>query len=102
MLFRSAIFAMQHPENLETPWNKYFPSEVVFKPGPKMIEALMRPFGTKEVKDKFTKLINDFKPDVVHLGNIHSQLSPIIAEIANQHNIKVVWTMHDYKLLCPR
>ena len=97
-----AIFAMQHPENLETSWNKYFPSEVVFKPGPKMIEALMRPFGTKEVKDKFTKLINDFKPDVVHLGNIHSQLSPIIAEIANQHNIKVVWTMHDYKLLCPR
>ena len=97
-----AIFAMQHPENIESQWSDYFPSEVIFKPGPKMFEAFMRPFGTKEVERKFTKLIKDFNPDVVHLGNIHSQLSPIIAQIAKKHGIKVVWTMHDYKLLCPR
>ena len=28
-----AVFSMQHPENLETPWSKYFPSEVKFAPG---------------------------------------------------------------------
>lgn len=97
-----AIFAMQHPDTLPTPWYSYFPSEIVFKPGPKMFEAFMRPFGSKEVREKFNKLINDFKPDVVHLNNIHSQLSPIIAEIAHKKGIKVVWTLHDYKLLCPR
>jgi len=37
---------MQHPENLETPWSKYFPSEVKFAPGLGIIEALRRPFGT--------------------------------------------------------
>lgn len=47
-----AVFAMQHPDNLQTPWSKYFPSEVKFKPGIGMVEALMRPFGTKEVRRK--------------------------------------------------
>lgn len=97
-----AVFAMDYPENLESQWSKYFPSEVKFKPGMGMIEALMRPFGTREVRRKFNALLNDFHPDVVHLNNIHSQLSPVIAELAHGKGIKVVWTIHDYKLLCPR
>ena len=97
-----AHFAMQYPDNLPTQWDKYFPSEVKFSPGLGMIEAFLRPFGTKEVKRKFNKLLDDFQPDVVHLHNIHTQLSPAIAEIAHRQGIKVVWTLHDYKLLCPR
>lgn len=97
-----AIFAMQYPDNLPSKWSKYFPSEVKFKPGTGMIEAFMRPFGTKEVKRKFNALLDDFQPDVVHLNNIHSQLSPVIAELAHRRGIRVVWTLHDYKLLCPR
>lgn len=97
-----AIFAMQYPDNLPTPWSKYFPSEISFKPGLGMIEAFKRPLGTKEVKKKFNALLDNFQPDVVHLNNIHTHLSPIIAELAYQRGIKVVWTLHDYKLLCPR
>lgn len=91
-----AVFAMDYPENLKTQWSKYFPSEVKFKLGTGMIEALMRPFGTREVQRKFNALLNDFHPDVVHLNNIHSQLSPVIAEMAHERGIKVVWTLHDY------
>lgn len=97
-----AIFAMDFPKNLQTPWSKYFPSEIRFKPGIGMIEAFTRPFGTSEVRRKFNMLLDDFHPDVVHVHNIHSQLSPIIVELAHQRGIKVVWTLHDYKLLCPR
>ncbi|WP_018464792.1 glycosyltransferase [Segatella paludivivens] len=97
-----AVFAMNFPNNINTEWNKYFPSEVNFKFGLGMIEAFMRPFGTSEVMRKFAMLLNDFNPDVVHLNNIHSQLSPAIAEIAHKKGIKVIWTLHDYKLLCPR
>lgn len=97
-----AIFAMDYPDNLETPWKKYFPSEVKFKPGLGMLEAFLRPLGTNEVKRKFCALLDEFKPDVVHLNNIHTQLSPIIAELAHERGIKVVWTLHDLKLLCPR
>ena len=97
-----AFFSMEHPENLESDWAEYFPSEVKFSVGPQMIESFLRPLGTKEVRKKFTAIIEAFKPDVVHFNNIHSQLSPVIAEIAHEHGVKVVWTLHDYKLLCPR
>lgn len=97
-----AIFAMQCRDNYPSQWSKYWPMEASFKPGLKMIRGLMRPFGTKEVEKKFTRLLEDFKPDVVHVGNIHSQISPIVVKIAHERDIKVVWTIHDYKLLCPR
>ena len=90
-----AIFAMHYPENLLSEWNKYWPSQMT------SIKAFTRPFGAKEVKNKFTSLIDDFRPDVVHLNNIHTQLSPIIAEIAHERGIRVVWTLHDTKLVCP-
>ena len=96
------VFSMDYPRNIDTPWNKYFPSEVKFRLSPKIIDSFIRPFGTKEVANKYKALLDDFQPDVVHLNNIHSQLSPIIAEIAHQRGIKVIWTLHDYKLLCPR
>lgn len=97
-----AVFAMEYPENLPTDFSKYFPSEVKFKPGIGMLETLIRPFGSAETKKKFKALLDDFKPDVVHLNNIHTQLSPIMAELAKERGVKVVWTLHDYKLLCPR
>lgn len=91
-----AVFAMDYPENIETPWKQYFPQNMS-KP-----MAFTRPFGSTEVKAKFNKLLDDFKPKIVHLNNIHTHLSPIIAELAHNRGIKVVWTLHDYKLLCPR
>ncbi len=91
-----AVFAMDYPENLETPWRRYFPQNM------SKLMALTRPFGSQEVRRKFSKLLDDFRPDVVHLNNIHTQLSPVMAELAHKRGIRVVWTLHDYKLLCPR
>lgn len=91
-----AVFAMDYPENIDSNWKKYFPSNM------SKFMAFTRPFGSHEVIRKFNALLNDFKPDVVHLNNIHTQISPVIAEIAHKQGIRVVWTLHDYKLLCPR
>ncbi len=30
---KTAVFAMQYPENLPSKWSNYFPSEVKFSPG---------------------------------------------------------------------
>lgn len=91
-----AVFAMAYPDNLDTPWKRYFPQNM------SKLMAFTRPFGSVEVKAKFRKLLDDFRPDVVHLNNVHTQLSPVMAELAHGRGIKVVWTLHDYKLLCPR
>lgn len=91
-----AVYSMQYKENLPSKWSTYWPSNMT------KVDALTRPFGEKQVKKGFCRLLDDFKPDVVHLNNIHTQLSPIIAKVAHEHEIRVVWTLHDYKLLCPR
>lgn len=91
-----AVFAMDYPENMDTEWKRYFPKNMG------KVMAFTRPFGSREVKDKFNRLLDDFRPDVVHLNNIHTQLSPVLAELAHRRGIRVVWTLHDYKLLCPR
>ncbi|MCQ2214298.1 MAG: glycosyltransferase [Bacteroidales bacterium] len=90
-----AIFAMDYPENQPSEWRKYWPKNM------SKLAALTRPFGDCEVIRKFSKLLDDFAPDVIHLNNIHTQLSPVVAEIAHERGIRVVWTLHDTKLVCP-
>ena len=98
-----AFFSMQHPMNLSSPWESYFPSEVDFQSAglTKKIHAALRIFHSSEVVRNFSNLLETFHPDIVHLNNIHSQISPVIGEIAHKHNIKVIWTLHDKKLICP-
>ena len=99
-----AIFAIQHPLNLPTVYSKYFPSEINYTQNSdqSFTEKILRPFGTAEVKKNFSRLLDDFNPDIVHVNNIHSHLSPVIVMEAYKRGIPVVWTLHDYKLLCPR
>ncbi|MCL1938103.1 MAG: glycosyltransferase [Candidatus Azobacteroides sp.] len=97
-----AIFSMQHSDNWGTPYSYSFPSEVKFSFSLDLLETIRRPLGSKEVEKKFICLLHDFQPEIIHLNNIHSQISPIVAEIAYKKGLKVVWTLHDFKLLCPR
>ena len=97
-----AVFAMDHPDTADTPWRRYFPDEVNFDTKASQVRFAARSLGFGPTASRFKALLADFRPDVVHLGNIHSQLSPIIAQIAHRQGCKVVWTLHDYKLLCPR
>jgi glycosyltransferase involved in cell wall biosynthesis len=66
------------------------------------LQALRRTLGMDDVGRCFNAVLDEFKPDVVHLHNIHSYLSPVVGELAHKRGIRVVWTLHDYKLLCPR
>ncbi|MDO4510441.1 MAG: glycosyltransferase [Bacteroidales bacterium] len=97
-----AVYAMQYPETVDSPYKKYFAPEVSFAGGVKAkIQGLKRTLGLGDITASFERLLDDFQPQVVHLHNIHSYLSPVLAKIAKQRGCRVVWTMHDYKLLCP-
>ena len=90
-----AVYAMKYPENEKSEWSGYWPTNMT------KLDAFTRPFGARQVVKGFTRLMDDFKPDVVHLNNIHTQLSPVIAKIAHEKGARVVWTLHDTKLVCP-
>lgn len=90
-----AVYAMQYPENEKSEWSGYWPTNMT------KLDAFTRPFGARQVMKGFSRLMDDFKPEVVHLNNIHTQLSPVIAKIAHEKGARVVWTLHDTKLVCP-
>ena len=60
-----------------------------------------------EARKKIRKVLDDFQPDVCHLNNFTYQLTPsIILEINkwrkdNRKTCKIVFTAHDYNLVCP-
>ena len=97
-----AVFAMQYPENVDSGWNSYYASQVDFAGslGGKLCAA-KRLMGHGDIKAAFTRILDDFNPHIVHLHNIHSYLSPVLAKLAKRHGCRVVWTLHDYKLVCP-
>ena len=97
-----AIYAMDYPENIACESSKYFASQIDFSGGIKnKLQAVKRTLGMGDIKQSFKKMLDDFCPDIVHLQNIHSYLSPVLAKMAKDRGCKVVWTLHDYKLLCP-
>ena len=96
------VFAMSYPENVETGYNDSYASEVDFSGGVgAKVAAMKRIFGKGDIVYSFKKVLTDFRPEVVHLHNVHSYLSPVVGELAHKFGAKVVWTLHDYKLVCP-
>ncbi len=70
----------------------------------KGLERLLYPFRiiySLEAKRKIMKVIDSFKPDIVHMNNINFQLTPSIIYGAKKRKIPVVQTVHDYQMICP-
>lgn len=62
---------------------------------------------SKDARVQIRKVLDDFQPDVCHINNFNYQLTPsIILEIhkwseETKHKCKIVFTAHDYQLICP-
>ena len=54
-----------------------------------------------EAAKKIGKVLDSFKPDVVHMNNINFQLTPSIIYAIKKRNIPLVQTVHDYQMICP-
>ena len=96
-------FGMQHPlNNKELPGHCFFPSEVDFSSFKGIsVEAVRRMFGGGDVYTCFDEILDCWNPEIVWINNVHSYLSPVIARMAKARGCRVVWTLHDYKLICP-
>ena len=102
-----AFFAMQDARNLPDANADLFVSNIDFREANRRknitngLRILGRVIYSKEARSKFGQLLNRFKPDIVHLQGIHHHISPSIIFEARQRGLPVVWTLHDYKLICP-
>ncbi len=70
----------------------------------KGIDRFLYPFKiiySLEAKKKIMQVIDNFKPDIVHMNNINFQLTPSIIYGIKKRGIPIVQTVHDYQMICP-
>lgn len=100
------FFSMEDEKNYPCEQAKYFVSHAdyndptsalqKFKDGASLIYSF-------EAKKKFEALLENVQPDVVHLNLVHRQLtfSILDAPYLKKHYVPVVFTSHDYIMVCP-
>ena len=101
------LFGMKHPANGKFKYEKFFPSHIDF---PALLaegkvknafKVLARMIYSKEARKGFESVLDEFKPDIVHLQNYLHHLTPSILFPARKRGIPIIWTLHDSILACP-
>ena len=101
---RVIFWGMKHQSNPKYSTESYFvsyaglnePMEVQRK-----LETALKVLYSIEAKNKVEKVIQEEKPNIVHLNNFAHQISPSIIDVFHDYEIPIVMTMRDYKLVCP-
>lgn len=101
-----AYFSMKHPNNLPCKWDKYFVTQREYNDVKNPLSAVRDGIAliySPEAKRNFQALCEEFRPDVVHLNNVHRQitLSILDAPYLKEHHVPVFYTAHDYVTICP-
>lgn len=101
-----AYFSMKHPDNLPCAQEKYFVIQREYNNVKNPLTAARDGLAllySNEAKHNFEELCEDFKPDIVHMSNVHRQitLSILDAPYLSEHHVPVIYTAHDYITICP-
>jgi glycosyltransferase involved in cell wall biosynthesis len=104
---RVSFFAMQNPRNLPDENEDLFVSHVDFRELNREkslvagIKVASRVIYSTEARRNFAIALDRVKPDIVHIQNIHGHITPSVIFEAKKRLLPVVWTLHDYKMICP-
>ncbi|MGD9211592.1 MAG: glycosyltransferase [Desulfobacteraceae bacterium] len=60
-------------------------------------QFIHNPTAVKQI----THLVQITNSNIAHLHNIYHQITPSVIKVLNRFGIKVVLTLHDYKIICP-
>ncbi len=65
------------------------------------IEAAVDCIWSRSWYQKCKTLLRDIRPDVVHIHNFFSVISPSVYYACKEEGVPVVQTLHNYRLACP-
>lgn len=65
-----------------------------------LVQYFFYPFNISTSNRLFNKIIG-FRPDIVHIHNLHYALGPFIIRKLKKSKIPVVMTLHNFRLICP-
>lgn len=97
-------FSMNHEKNEVSKFQPYFTHPVYMenKGILKNIHTFCHMIYSTHVSSKLTKLMHEHgQIDIAHLHNIYYQLSPSVINVLKDHEVPIVMTLHDYKIISP-
>ena len=102
-------FGMDHPKRTAGNNVNAYTANMDFHGGSKLNKLLypIKTIYSAEARKQIRLVLEDFQPDVCHLNNFNYQLTPsILLEIRkwekeSKHPVKIIFTAHDYQLVCP-
>ncbi len=101
-------FGMEHEGRIVGNHAECYTNNLDFHTG--KLQKLYYPFQilySVDAKKKMFTVLKDFEPDVVHLNNFNFQLTPSIIYAVKEYekkrnkHVKIIFTAHDYQLICP-
>lgn len=101
-------FSMKDDRNIQNDYSEYFIDNIDYKELNKQknlnsaVEVLKKSIYSAEALNKLELLLKAVKVDLAHLNLIHHYITPAIIKVLKKHNIPVIWTLHDYTILCPQ
>lgn len=89
------FFSIRREENIACEQEPYFAEE-----GGK-VRQLCNYFYNKDAAKQLERLIEAEKPDIAHVHLFWGGLSPSILVVLRKHNIPIIHTVHEYRMVCP-
>lgn len=90
-------------DGLDAPHAAYYPPVAHYSSGGLLAKAVRVPsvIYNRDARAAMTRLIADFRPDIVHGFAIYGRLTPAILDSARTAGVPVVLSCNDYKHICP-
>lgn len=106
--YRVIDFSMHHPNNADSRYSRYFVPNVDYHSQPRSPKGYLEQINTsidfvyhRKAVQNLKRLIQTQKPQIAHIHNIYHQITPEILPCLKAAGIKILLTLHDYKILCP-
>ena len=97
-------FAMRHPDNEPSPWEVGFASLAAHYSAStplQRVRAGLQAIWSRDAAARVRWLVERHRPDVAHVQHVHRHLTPSVLAPLRDAGVPIVWTVHDYELICP-
>lgn len=100
-------FSTKNEKNFHSPYEKYFIEGQDYKALNKKksirkgIQAVRNSIYSYEANRQLSLILQEHRIAFAHLHNIHHYHTPGIIWNLKKNGIKVIWSLHDYKIICP-
>lgn len=98
------FFSTRHAQNEPTPYQEYFVDDVDYYDIGRVTEKVtsaVRFVYSQQAAQALRRLLKAHRPDLAHIHIFQGRLSCSILPVLKAHGIPMVFSIHEYKLLCP-